>query len=227
MSKDAGLGEIPRWFWYVLMVMSSLALLPVVLIAKARTTRSPVPRVEIIPDMDNQSKFKAQAANPMFADGRAMRPRIAGTVARGELDLDDHYYRGLVGEEWATDYPTQVRVDEAFLQRGQRQFNIYCAPCHGLTGQGDGMIHRRALELQQGTWTPPSDLHTELVRGRAVGELFNTITNGVRNMPSYGSQVTVPDRWAVVAYVRALQRSRTSTLEDVPPDVRSRLERER
>ena len=109
------------------------------------------------------------------------------------------------------------------LQRGHERYDVYCSPCHGLAGFGDGMVAKRADELQEGTWTPPASFHTALVRERSVGQLFNTISNGVRNMPAYGPQIPIQDRWAIVAYVRALQRSQNATVDDVPPDIRAQL----
>lgn len=213
---------MPRWVWPALAVLTSLALIPFLLIAMARVTHSSEPRVEIIPDMDNQPKFKSQARNVLFADGRAMRPRIPGTIARGELHPDDHLHRGIENGVWAVRMPMPITA--ATMARGRARFDIYCSPCHGAAGRGDGMVARRALELQQGTWVPPSSLHTDLVRGREVGHLFNTITNGIRNMPGYGAQIAVHDRWAIVAYVRALQRSQHAALADVPEDERGRFE---
>jgi mono/diheme cytochrome c family protein len=216
---------LPTWVIPTLAIMTTLALIPIVLIAKARTTNSPKPRVELIPDMDNQPKYKAQSANAMFADGRGMRPVIPGTVARGELQEDEHFYRGLVDDEWAERFP--IPVTEELMARGKNRYDIYCVVCHGASGQGDGIINKRALELQMSTWVPPSSFHTDLVRGRPVGHLFNTITNGIRNMSGYGSQLEPEDRWAVVAYVRALQRARRATIDDVPAERREALEETR
>jgi mono/diheme cytochrome c family protein len=150
-----------------------------------------------------------------------MRPIVAGTIARGELREDDHLYRGMKGGDWET--TNALPVTSTLLDRGRQRFGIYCAPCHGLAGAGDGMVARRADQLAEGTWTPPSSLHTDLVRQRPDGYLFNVVTNGVRNMPAYGSQIGIGDRWAIVAYIRALQRSQRATIEDVPPDVRPTL----
>jgi cytochrome c5 len=184
-------------------------------------TRSETPRIQIVPDMDDQPKFKAQQANPFFADGRAMRSPIPGTVARGELRDDDHYYRGLVGGELASEFP--MRLTPAILQRGRERYEIFCQPCHGLSGKGDGVVAQRADRLQEGTWTPPSSFHTDLVRSRPAGHIFNTITHGIRNMPPYGSQISVRDRWAIVAYVRALQRSQHAALRDASPEGQASL----
>jgi mono/diheme cytochrome c family protein len=213
---------MPRSIKVVLAVLVPVSLVPIVLIARARVVKSPEPRVHLISDMDNQPKFKAQAANPLFADGRAMRPEIDHAVARGRLQADERLYHGKDRDgAWIQTFP--VPVTEGLLGRGQQRFDIYCAPCHGLVGYGDGMIAKRAEAMQEGTWVPPSSFHTDTVRGREVGYLFNTIRYGVRNMPAYGPQIPVEDRWAIVAYVRALQRSQHATLDDVPADVRPAL----
>jgi mono/diheme cytochrome c family protein len=100
--------------------------------------------------------------------------------------------------------PAQIKVDERLLKRGRERFDIYCASCHGADGLGNGAVNSRA-EGVHSKWVRPSDLTSALVRGRADGHVFNTITNGIRNMPGYGAQIPVEDRWAIVAYVRALQ----------------------
>ncbi|HHN75337.1 MAG TPA: cytochrome c [Acidobacteria bacterium] len=214
---------MPRPMIYLLILLVCASFVPLALIARARTSVSSRPRIHIVPDMDSQEKFKAQSASLLFSDGRAMRLPVEGTIAQGELQDDDHYYRGKVGETFTTTFPDQIRVDRALLERGRERFGIYCAPCHGLAGDGDGMVARRADELQEGTWTPPSNLHDKTVVERPVGHLYNTISNGIRNMPSYGSQIPVEDRWAIVAYVRALQRSRRASIDEVPADKRSTL----
>lgn len=213
--------KIPRWLTYLVVVTVVLSWVPLALILRARQVKSPKPRIHIVQDMDNQPKFGPQSRNRLFADRRAMRPPVAGTVARGELRDDDRLHRGAVGEVWVGQIP--VPVTEQLLRRGRERYDIYCSPCHGLAGYGDGMVAKRAEALQEGTWTPPSSFHTELVRGRAVGHLYNSITNGIRSMPAYGPQVAVEDRWAIVAYLRALQRSQSATVEDVPPELRAQL----
>ena len=212
----------PRWLIFVAAITTALALVPLALVAKARTTTSTKPRINIVPDMDNQPKFRAQQANPMFADGRAMRPPVAGTVARGELREDGAMYAGRTAAgEWVSTIP--VAVTAQLMRRGQERYDVFCTPCHGYAGNGDGIVAKRAERLQEGTWTPPSSLHTDLVRSRPDGQLFNTISNGVRTMPAYGSQIPVADRWAIVAYVRALQRSQGARVADVPAELRSQL----
>ena len=122
---------------------------------------------------------------------------------------------------WVTDFP--LDVDETLIRRGQQRYGIFCATCHGQGGDGDGLVTLRALELEQGTWVKPTSLHAEPIREQPVGQLYNAISNGVRKMPGYASQIPVRDRWAIVAYVRALHRTRTSSIEDVPEDIRPNL----
>jgi mono/diheme cytochrome c family protein len=213
--------KVPRWLTYVVVMMVVLSWVPLALILRARQVKSPKPRIHIVQDMDNQPKLGPQSRNRLFADRRAMRPPVAGTVARGELRDDDRLHRGAVGDEWIEQFP--VPVTEQLLRRGRERYDIYCSPCHGLVGYGDGMAAKRAEALQEGTWTPPASFHTELVRGRPVGHLYNSITNGIRSMPAYGPQIAVEDRWAIVAYLRALQRSQSATVEDVAPELRAQL----
>jgi mono/diheme cytochrome c family protein len=165
--------------------------------------------------MDFQPKFKAQAPNPLFADGRAMRPPVQGSVARGESYVDTHMFEGVVDGQWATALPTSMKLDQATLERGQQRFNIYCSACHGYAGYGDGAVNQRAMELVSnvngpvnGTqWVAAKSLHDETTRHQPMGQLFNTITHGIRNMAGYGAQISVDDRWAIAAYVKALQFS--------------------
>ena len=214
---------MPKWINPLLIVLAALALVPFAIVARARVTRTSEPRLHLVRDMDNQPRFKSQQANPWFADGRAMRPPVAGTLARGALVADEAYARGTSGGAYVDEFPPQVALTRETIARGRARFDIYCAPCHGLSGYGDGLVARRADRLQQGTWIPPASLHVEPALSRAEGHLFNTITNGIRSMPAYGAQIPVEDRWAIVAYVRALQRSQHARIEDVPPAERSRL----
>ena len=233
LRKDFLLRMPPAKVIYILIILVVASFLPLALLAKARFSNSPLPPVHIIQDMDNQPRYNTQAANPLFADGRAMRQPVPGTVARGHLDADDHYYRGfsqVKNEEtgqWEVKYfqaiPPQITVDKQTMERGRTLFAIYCAPCHGLDGHGQGQIFLRAQKLNQGSFVPPADLHSPDIRGRADGHLYNTIRNGVRNMPAYGSQINTQDRWAVVAYLRALLLSQHATLEDVPPEQRDNI----
>jgi mono/diheme cytochrome c family protein len=146
---------------------------------------------------------------------------VEGTVARGRLDADPALNLGQHDGRWITAMP--IPVTDRLMRRGQERFNIYCAPCHGLNGAGGGIVAKRADALQEGTWVPPSNLHDPTVRERPLGHLYNTIANGIRNMPPYGAQIGIEDRWAVVAYVKALQRSQNAAIEDVPAEMRAVL----
>jgi mono/diheme cytochrome c family protein len=171
--------------------------------------------------MDHQPKFKAQAASSLFADGRAMRMPIEGTVARGELVEDEGFQSGMVDGEYLASFP--LPVDEFLIKRGRERFNIYCTACHGISGLGDGMVNQRAQEIISPLWVPPLSLHTDTVTIQPPGQIFQTITKGVRNMPGYAQQIPTRDRWAIALYVKALQRSQTGTLEDVPPQHRDSI----
>ena len=213
---------MPRWIAYAAIVLAVLALVPLALIARARAVPSAKPRVHLIFDMAVQPKFKPQAPNPLFADGRAMRPPVPGAVEYRSAPPDTPEDTGRAADgSWLAAFPVPVTAE--LMQRGQERFEVFCSPCHGLAGYGDGMVAKRADRLQEGTWTPPSSFHTDLVRQRPVGHIFNTISNGIRNMPAYGPQIPVADRWAIVAYVRALQLSQHATVADVPPDARGQL----
>ncbi len=216
--------RLPRALVLTLAVTAVLLVLPPLFAAKARVSPSESPRIHIIQDMDNQERYRAQQTHPLFADARAARPPVPGTVARGDLRSDTHYYAGKVGDEWATTFPPRIEITERLLHRGQARFNIYCAPCHGLGGAGDGIVAKRALALDTPGYTLPTSLVGEAVRERPLGQIFNTITYGIRTMPPYGDQVPELDRWAIVAYTRALQRSQNARLEDVPTEIRATIE---
>jgi mono/diheme cytochrome c family protein len=215
--------NMPKGLVFALIVVTCAALVPFALAVKARHSKSDKPRIHIIQDMDSQPKYKAQRENPIFADGRADREALSGTVAVGQLNDDDHFYRGKVGGDWARTFPAQVELSEETMARGKQRFGIYCTPCHGQAGLGDGMVHKRADALAQGGWIQPSNMTQEYLRNMAVGELFNTISNGIRNMPAYGPQIPPEDRWAIIMYVRALQKSQAGTLNDVPESERGSL----
>ncbi len=244
---------IPRVLTLGVVVLGSFALIPPLMIAKARATTSDKPRVHNFFDMDFQPKFKSQTTSSLFADGRAARPRVQGTIPRGSsLVKDPRFVYGIepsamveqpatievaIESDSAATEETQVPesalpnyvdrvpidVDETLLRDGRTQFNIHCAVCHGKAGYGNGLASQRALELEQGTWVPPTSLHSPHLFEQPDGQLFNAITNGVRKMPAYGHQIAPRERWAIVAYVRALQRSQQSTIDDVPEDYRPNL----
>jgi mono/diheme cytochrome c family protein len=203
--------RLPRGLTYALIILTTAAMLPFALAAKARYTKSRQPRIHAIGDMDWQPKYKAQRENPVFPDKRAQRPQMAGTIAVGELREDEHYYRGKVEGDFARTFPFQLPLTQQTMDRGQQRFGIYCTPCHGLLGDGQGMITKRAEALAESgrgrgmAWVPPTNINQEHIRQQPVGQLFDTITNGIRNMPPYGPQIPTEDRWAIVMYLRALQ----------------------
>jgi mono/diheme cytochrome c family protein len=214
---------MPKALVYGLIVVTCAAIVPVALAVKARHSKMEKPRIHLIQDMDSQPKYKAQRENPLFPDGRADREAVAGTVAVGHLNEDDHFFRGRAGGAWARTFPAQLELTEETMARGKARFGIYCTPCHGQAGLGDGMVHKRADALAQGGWIQPTNVTQEYLRNMPVGELFNAITNGVRNMPAYGAQISPADRWAIVMYTRALQRSQSGTIADVPESERGSL----
>jgi mono/diheme cytochrome c family protein len=212
---------LPGWVRASFAGAGALALLPFAAICAARYRDSAGAPFHLIKDMDSQPRYRAQAANAFFADGRAQRPDVPGTVAFDRFQTDLTLLTGRKGAAFAAEIPLPVTAE--LMQRGQRRFAVYCTPCHGGAGYGDGLVAQRAQTLQEPTWVPPASLHDALVRGRPVGQIFDTIRNGVRTMPAYGRQMSLEDSWAIVAYVRALQRSQNATLADVPPEERARL----
>ena len=166
-------------------------------------------------DMHDQPKYVPMRESTFFNDVRSARPIVEGTVARGQLQEDTMLYTGKVNGADTTVFP--FPVDAAVMARGQERFNIFCAPCHGRTGQGDGMVVRRGYRR------PPS-IHQDRLRDAPAGHFFDVITNGFGAMPEYASEIKVEDRWAIVAYVRALQLSGRATLADVPPSERDKIQ---
>lgn len=165
-------------------------------------------------DMQDQPKYKPLGASRFFADGRDARPTPAGTIARDELDYDDAFHTGQQNGAFLDVIP--VPVDGKLLRRGRDRYDIYCSPCHGRTGDGNGMVAQRGVKI-------PADLHTDRLRSVPPGYIYQVIKNGYGAMGDYGDQVPVDDRWAVVAYVKALQLSRDATVNDVPADERGQL----
>lgn len=157
--------------------------------------------------MQNQPYERPLVASDFYADHRSARPIISGTVARGHLDADTYFYTGKIGSNDGDYLP--FPATEQVLERGQQRFNIYCAPCHGELGDGNGMI------VQRGFKHPPS-YHIERLRKAPIGYFFDVMTNGYGAMPDYSEQVQPADRWAIAAYIRALQLSQHATEADVP-----------
>jgi len=232
-------------------VVVLLALLPFALVARSRAIRSDKGAVHMVFDMDRQPRQNTQSPSPMFADGRAMRPHIQGTIAREDLisltdpttyanitlgrvrpaDMTDEQFNALkppiedaaIAKDttfYVKIIPLQIPVTHDFIRRSQERFNIYCAPCHGQSGYGDGPVAIRAKSLQNApptddptagaAWVQPQNLNDPKIHTRTDGHLFNTITNGIRSMPPYDKQISILDRWSITAYVRALQKSQNT-----------------
>lgn len=169
-------------------------------------------------DMQDQPRYDPLEASDFFDDGRASRPKVEGTVARGQLREDPHLYTGRVNGELATSFPFPVTRET--LTRGREQFQIFCRPCHGGLGNGNGVVVQRGF-------TQPTSFHDPRLRSMAPGYVFDVVTNGFGAMTSYASRVPPEDRWAIAAYIKALQLSQNARLEDVPEDVRRELSEDR
>jgi len=168
----------------------------------------------LFPGMKYQPKFRPQSASQFFADGRADRMPPAHTVMRGMLDEDDHMYRGKdANGQFARGFPSGLTIDLKFLQHGQQKYTIYCSPCHGLDGSGDGILSKYGF----GTLSSNGNYHSDRIRNMPEGQIFDTITHGSQSkvMFPYGDKLTPEDRWAVVAYVRALERAQEGKVTDV------------
>ena len=187
-----------------------------------RGNKSSEPPVHLNPNMDFQQRFEMQERNDFFADHRAMRPPVDGTVARTRelqpddiyLEADSVYYQGRGPDGRLVDaLPRQVTLSRGLLQRGQDRFDIHCAPCHAAAGTGDGLILQRGFTLR------PRSYHDPNVRAMPLAYFFDVATRGRLTMRSYAAQVPVADRWAIAAYIRVLQASQSATLADLPPEV--------
>ena len=160
-------------------------------------------------DMGNQPKNKPLSPSDFFADGRSVRTPVENTVSRSSLDNDQ-----LIVTKESTMFP--VPINEALLERGQERYRIFCSPCHGIQGDGNGMIVMRGMKR-------PPTYHQDRLRQAPNGYFYDVITNGFGQMYNYAAQVPPRDRWAIVAYVRALQLSRNARVADLPAEVREKL----
>jgi hypothetical protein len=165
-------------------------------------------------DMQDQPKYKPLGESKFFADGRQARPIPAGTIARDELNDTDPFHTGVSNRQFLDTIP--MDVDLKLLERGRDRFDIYCSPCHGRMGDGNGMVAQRGFRA-------PANFHSDRLRSVPPGYIFQVITNGYGAMGDYGDQIAVNDRWAIVAYLRALQLSRHAPVADVPADARGQL----
>ena len=174
------------------------------------------------PGMKRQAKYKAQTASPLFADGRADRPLPVGVVPADygplaqPLHNDSHLYDGKNPDgSFARGIPESIVIDEKFMERGRQRYTIYCSPCHGGLGDGKGIVSKYGMG--------PANFQDDRIRQMIEGEIFNTITHGNKTMMPYADKLVPADRWAVIAYVRALERARAGKAADVPPEHRQEL----
>jgi len=225
-----------KYFFYTFVLLVVL----VVSVAGFRGQKSTKPPFELFPDMDRQPKVKAQVPSNFYADGRGNREPIAGTVpigyampqhksVDGSTGASESPYKrvkfssgvsyfdtGRFGNQWGTGMPMEVTPE--VISRGQERFTISCKVCHGATGAGNGIAGKYGL-------VAIANLHQQRIRDMADGEIFNTITHGKNTMMGYGDRIQVQDRWAIVAYIRALQKSQGgATINDVPATERAKLE---
>lgn len=184
-----------------------LALASVVIVGCYRGRPSKDPPVHLNPNMDDQPTYKTQSESYFFENGSTMRLPVEGTVARGELREDDAYYRGLNSRgKPVQSSPVPITTD--LLRRGRERYDIFCSPCHSRIGDGRGIVVAKGFQMAP-------TFHDKRLRDEGDGYIFGIITNGIRNMPSYRHQIPVADRWAIVAYFRALQRSQNATASDL------------
>jgi cytochrome c553 len=164
--------------------------------------------------MNNEPRYDPLESSDFFADGMTARPRVPGTIAREHLRIDEAFFTGISGGRPVNEFP--FPVTRGTLQRGRERFDIFCSPCHGRVGQGDGMV------VSRGFRSPPS-YHLDRLREAPIGHFVDVMSNGFGAMPSYASRVPPQDRWAIAAYIRALQLSQRATLADVPEAERQTL----
>lgn len=221
-------------------ILFALVVIAVIAFAGFRGQHSPRRPIEIFPDMDHQAKVKAQKPSEFFANDAGTRVPVEGTVPMGYSmpmskdfdeqavaeafgpyrnitfsDAPDYYNTGRIGESWGLGMPFEVTPE--ILVRGQQRFNISCAVCHGATGSGNGITSKYGI-------VAIANFHDQRLVDMADGEIFNTITHGKNTMMGYGYNIQVPDRWAIIAYIRALQRSQLATIADVPENERAALD---
>jgi mono/diheme cytochrome c family protein len=274
---DDSSDKIPKPIFMAWGLVIAASVIPLLIVLKMRVTNSDQPRFHIFYDMDFSPAKDAQQGSTLFADGRAMRPDVPGTVARGDSNYDMNFMTGVeIDKLSATDAPRAERLvrlsngpigpqdenaapageegdqgtDESnatsgeatkdttpwltsnplgnskeVLLQGEKYFGIYCSVCHGMNGGGNGLVNRRAQKILSPTWIPPSSLHQESLYSDQYpdGKLFSTISNGIRKMPGYAAQIKAEDRWAIVAYVRALQLSRNASIDWIPEEKRAEI----
>lgn len=166
-------------------------------------------------DMHDQPKYKPQQASAFFADGRASRPSIQGTIARGQLIEDTLLHTGKQGQEFSKEFP--FAITRPVLERGRERYGIFCAPCHDAAGEGNGIVVQRGMKQ-------PISFHVDRLKEAAPGYYFDVMTNGFGAMYDYADRISVEDRWAIAAYVRVLQKAQSAKFADVPADKQTLLQ---
>ncbi|MBL8821561.1 MAG: DUF3341 domain-containing protein [Planctomycetia bacterium] len=205
--------EPPSLFWKIIILLTVVGLIPMAYVFRSSNSISDAPPLRIDHGMAYQQKVKGQAPAPagLFKTPDMNLPPVEGTIPFGYSE-DEHFNKGKVNGQFVNGFPARIKdkLNQAFMDRGQRQFSIYCSVCHGTAGYGDGMVHRVATEratTDLSLWVPPKSFHDPLISSKPDGELFDTITNGKNKMLGYGYRLSPEDRWAIVLYVRALQQS--------------------
>lgn len=215
-----------RYFFLI----SFVAGVVILAFAGFRGSKSSRPPIEIFRDMDHQPKIQPQHTSSFFADGRGNRKPVEGTIplgyqvkglayqapaqsgtdkAVGFTGLPNYYNTGRIGDFYGDGFPEGLTIDEAFLKRGHERYDINCAICHGKAGHGNGVVGQFGV-------VAIANLTDERIRTMPDGQIYNTITHGKNTMGAYGPQIGVEDRWAIIAYIRALQKSQNSKLADLP-----------
>lgn len=203
-------------YFLLILFLSCAAVVSVLGFRGEKSTRPPL---ELFPDMDRQPKLRPQTTADFFADGMSSRLPVEGTVARGSAyEISPMNTGRLPGDPGTTNFVQNipVPVTPRLLKRGQERYNIYCAPCHSVAGDGKGITGKYGM-------VGMANFHDPRLVQMTDGEIFDTITHGKNNMGGYAANIDISDRWAVVAYVRALQRSRLAEINDVPSEQRGAL----
>nr|MBN2278173.1 cytochrome c [candidate division Zixibacteria bacterium] len=198
-------------FWTI-MVLIFMAAFMAGCARERPSTRTPI---HVNPNMDHQPKYRPQSESNFFADSASMRVPAAGTVAHGQLRDNIVFYQGKKPTgEFVKENPIPITME--LLRRGHERFDIYCSPCHSRLGDGKGIMLSRG-------YVPPPSFHTDRIRSIPDGQIFDVISNGFGNMPSYSHQIPADDGWTIVAYLRALQLSQKAGVDDVPVELRDRI----
>ncbi len=194
-----------------------LAIVGAVSVLGLRGSYSTKPPLEVFPDMDRQNKLRPQASNGFFANGQSSQLYVEGTIARGDAYQDTPFNTGRITGTTNFVSTIPVAISESMMERGRQRFDINCTPCHGKAGDGKGITTKYGM-------VAVANFHDPRIVKMPAGEIFNTITHGKNLMGSYGANIDIADRWAIIAYMRALQRSRLAVLDEIPENERAALQ---